>query len=102
MNERTDPFHDWDAAYVLGALSPDDRRAFEQHLAQCQACSAAVAELAGMSGLLGKLPAAEALALVDATPDEPRPEERLRTKRHEPGVVQRLAASVRATWRRTR
>ena len=33
-----DPYREWDAAYVLGALSPRDRRAFEQHLATCPAC----------------------------------------------------------------
>ena len=43
-----DPYREWDAAYVLGALSPRDRRAFEQHLATCAACREAVAELAGM------------------------------------------------------
>jgi hypothetical protein len=58
-----DPFHDWDAAYVLGMLGPDDRRDFERHLATCQACSAAVAELAGVPGILGTLSRDEAVAL---------------------------------------
>jgi Putative zinc-finger len=47
-----DRFSTWDAAYVLGALSPEDRREFEEHLAGCSACQVAIAELAGMPGLL--------------------------------------------------
>ena len=46
MSETTDRFRDWDAAYVLGALSTEDRRAFERHLASCPECAADVAELA--------------------------------------------------------
>lgn len=45
----------WDASYVLGALSTDDRREFEQHLAVCAGCSRAVAELAGMPALLSRV-----------------------------------------------
>lgn len=41
-----------DAAYVLGALSPADRRAFEDHLRDCAACRESVQRLAGMPGLL--------------------------------------------------
>ncbi|MEP6696574.1 MAG: zf-HC2 domain-containing protein [Pseudonocardiales bacterium] len=46
-----------DGAYLLGALSPEDRRAYEDHLAGCPACSAALAEVAGLPGLLGRVPA---------------------------------------------
>lgn len=53
----TDPYREWDAAYVLGALDPDERRAYEQHLAACRACREAVAELAGVPALLGQVPA---------------------------------------------
>jgi hypothetical protein len=49
--------HEWDAAYVLGALSPDDRRTFEEHLEGCAECRASVAELAGMPALLSRVPA---------------------------------------------
>lgn len=52
MNTVGDRFSTWDAAYVLGALSPEDRREFEEHLAGCSACQLAVAELAAMPGLL--------------------------------------------------
>lgn len=41
-----------DAAYVLGALSPVDRRAFEDHLRDCADCRESVQRLAGMPGLL--------------------------------------------------
>ncbi|PZS30501.1 MAG: anti-sigma factor [Pseudonocardiales bacterium] len=46
-----------DGAYLLGALSPEDRRAYEEHLSGCASCSAALAEVAGLPGLLGRLPA---------------------------------------------
>jgi len=56
-----DPYRDWDAAYVLGALSPEDRREYERHLADCPRCTAALAELAGIPGLLATVPAEEAI-----------------------------------------
>ena len=37
-----DRYAEWDSAYVLGALSPSDRRSYERHLAECDACRAAV------------------------------------------------------------
>ncbi|MCC2321119.1 anti-sigma factor family protein [Cellulomonas xiejunii] len=57
----TDPYREWDAAYVLGALAPGERREFEEHLAACEVCRAAVGELAGLPGLLGKVPAEDAV-----------------------------------------
>lgn len=47
-------FADWDAAYLLGALAPADRRAYEQHLEECERCRDAIAELALMPGLLAR------------------------------------------------
>jgi len=41
-----------DAAYVLGALSPADRQAYEQHLRGCERCQDSVQRLAGLPGLL--------------------------------------------------
>ncbi|MFF2051595.1 anti-sigma factor family protein [Leifsonia sp. NPDC058194] len=66
-----DEFATWDAAYVLGALSPADRRAYEEHLRECDRCSAAVSELAGMPGLLGRLPREQGMAALTAAAPEP-------------------------------
>ncbi|MFE9202660.1 anti-sigma factor family protein [Micromonospora sp. NPDC007230] len=44
-----------DGAYVLGALAPAERAAYERHLAGCAACREAVAEIAVLPGLLGRL-----------------------------------------------
>jgi hypothetical protein len=60
----TDPYREWDAAYVLGSLTAVERREFESHLLSCDACSAGVAELAGLPGLLSKVPRADAEALL--------------------------------------
>jgi hypothetical protein len=46
--------HD-DGAYVLGALPPAERAAYERHLAGCPECREAVAEIAVLPGLLGRL-----------------------------------------------
>jgi hypothetical protein len=62
--------HD-DGAYVLGALSPAERAAYERHLATCAFCREAVAEVAVLPGLLGKLDAADFAKLLDPTLSEP-------------------------------
>ncbi len=41
--------------YVIGALSPDDRLAFEHHLSGCESCARDVRELAGLPGLLARV-----------------------------------------------
>lgn len=51
------PFAMDDAAYVLGSLSPAERKEFEAHLPGCEECSLAVRNLAGLPGLLGRLDA---------------------------------------------
>jgi anti-sigma factor RsiW len=40
------------AAYALGLLDEDDRRAFEAHLAECTLCAAEFGDFAGMAELL--------------------------------------------------
>jgi hypothetical protein len=45
----------WDGSYVLGSLSPAERREFEAHLDGCLTCSRAVRDLAGLPGLLGRI-----------------------------------------------
>jgi anti-sigma factor RsiW len=57
-NVSADESHEyatWDAAYVLGSLSPADRREFEAHLSVCPLCHQSVGELSGMPALLSKL-----------------------------------------------
>jgi hypothetical protein len=58
-----DQYAEWDAAYVLGALDPAQRREFEAHLGTCPTCQAAVADLAGIPGLLAQVPPGEVLAM---------------------------------------
>ena len=60
MNPGHPRFAQWDAAYVVGALAPADRREFEEHLADCAECRRAVAELMPAVGLLSRLTAEEA------------------------------------------
>jgi hypothetical protein len=92
-----DQFRDWDAAYVLGMLSSEDRRDFERHLTTCPACSASVAELAGMPGILATLSREEAVALsaeADAADAQVPP--------HDPELVTRLAVAVGRRRQRVR
>jgi RNA polymerase sigma-70 factor (ECF subfamily) len=63
-------FAEWDAAYVLGALSPAERRDFEEHLDGCDKCRAAVSELSAMPGLLGRIDDARAFALLEQAGDD--------------------------------
>lgn len=75
-----DRFEDWDAAYVLGALSPDERSEFEAHLAGCLRCRSAVSEIAGLPGLLSQVGPEDAARLTDPRPTaEPPPESLLPT-----------------------
>lgn len=69
-----DEFATWDAAYVLGALSPIERRDFEAHLRACESCSEAVAELAGLPGILSRVPREQALELLGDDLAEPDPQ----------------------------
>jgi putative zinc finger protein len=52
---ESDEYVMWDAAYVLGSLSPADRREFEAHMGTCKPCRDAVAEISGMPALLSRL-----------------------------------------------
>lgn len=79
--------HD-DGAYVLGALAPADRAAYERHLAGCAACREAVAEIAVLPGLLGRLDPA---ALDEFLPPP-----------QEPNRVPTLIAAARERRRRER
>jgi len=99
----TDGYADWDAAYVLGALTGPERIEFEEHLAACPRCQAAVAELAGMPGLLAQVPPGEALAMEvpgDGDPSPPPPGSLMPVlpveppSRHRPWVTPLAAAAA--------
>lgn len=77
MNPDHARFAEWDSAYVLGALSPAERREYEEHLESCERCRRAVAELTPMPGLLARLTPDRASALLEepaVAPQAPRPE----------------------------
>ena len=103
-----DRYADWDAAYVLGALAPSERREYEEHLTVCDECSAAVTSFAAMPGLLAAVPRDEALALLDEVParhDEGAHDplgagSDARPVASEPEILPLLAARVRRTRRR--
>lgn len=44
----TDAYEFFDAAYLMGALSEDERLAYEEHLQQCDACCTRVEEARGV------------------------------------------------------
>lgn len=86
-----DRYVTWDAAYVLGSLSGNERREYEAHLESCPRCRAAVAELSGIPALLAMLDLEDVRALDEQTPETPplRPE-----------VLESVLDKVR--WRRRR
>lgn len=95
MSDTSDRYATWDAAYVLGALAPGERREYEEHLAGCASCEAAVGELAGLPGLLAQLPADDALALVPAAAPAEVLDERPPADCLEPDRVRARPASLR-------
>jgi hypothetical protein len=91
-------FAEWDAAYVLGALSAGDRRDFEAHLEECDLCRRAVAELGPTVGLLSRVPRERATEVLAADQPEdavvspgPHPRE---------AILSRMprARRTRSTW----
>lgn len=67
----TDPYREWDVAYVLGSLSPTEREEYEDHLGTCDSCTAAVAALDGIPGILSVVPREQAVELLDEADDTP-------------------------------
>ncbi|MFJ9778541.1 anti-sigma factor family protein [Amycolatopsis sp. NPDC101161] len=76
-----DPFATFDAAYVLGALSPEDRQRFEAHLRTCDRCAASVRELAGLPGLLARVDAPAVTPELAAPPPDLLPKVLRRVRR---------------------
>ena len=98
-----DPYLTWDASYVLGALSPAERRDFEAHLQTCTRCRDAVGELTGMPALLAMVGLDEVQAIGDRLPDPPlRPElrgqvlDRVRARRQRSRWVTAVAVGLAA------
>lgn len=61
-DSAADPYAEWDAAYILGALSPGERREYEEHLTTCDRCAGAIGELSAMPRLLGLVAAGDVMA----------------------------------------
>ncbi|MFG1954193.1 anti-sigma factor family protein [Micromonospora sp. NPDC048830] len=61
-----------DGAYVLGALAPAERAAYERHLACCTSCRESVAEVAVLPGLLGRLDPADLEQVLPPAREETR------------------------------
>ncbi|MEU7904207.1 zf-HC2 domain-containing protein [Actinoplanes sp. NPDC049118] len=93
---RCDHEHD-DGAYVLGALSPAERAAYERHLATCSFCREAVADIAVLPGLLGRLDPADFEKLL--APDLPPPPSR---RTSVPDLVMAAQSTRRQERRRVR
>ncbi|WP_454199883.1 anti-sigma factor family protein [Nocardia sp. Marseille-Q1738] len=73
MTDITDDYTTWDAPYVLGSLTRNERLEYESHLAGCTECRAAVGELAGLPGMLAMVETETALAMIEPTTAESVP-----------------------------
>ena len=82
----------WDAAYVLGSLSPADRREYEAHLSVCPFCTQAVAELSGMPALLSKVDSETVAEISEQSAEPPMA----------PNMLPSLLFAVRRRRHRTR
>lgn len=85
----------WDAAYVLGSLSPAERRQFEAHLSGCPVCTQSVSELSGMPALLSQLDPGT-VAAIDAGEQAAEPSAMA------PNLLPSLLTAVRRRRRRSR
>ncbi|WP_223622870.1 zf-HC2 domain-containing protein [Microbacterium sp. EST19A] len=80
-----DEYTEWDAAYVLGALSVSDRHEFDRHLSGCRSCRQSVNQLAPLPGMLAAVPspAVRATPPVASEADAAASASRARTARAE-------------------
>lgn len=70
MIESIDPFKEWDAAYLLGALSQEERLAYEKHLSSCSSCTGALAAISHIPEYLGRIDMQTAMSLnIEVTED---------------------------------
>lgn len=96
MNADHTLYAQWDSAFVLGALSPSDRRRFEAHLAECEACRAAIVELTPTIALLARVTPDRAASLLDAQEGDAGPDSSRRRELIAVGV--REARRRRRAW----
>jgi hypothetical protein len=92
-----DPFEYDDAAYVLGALTPAETVAFEQHLRTCADCAARVREIQGVPDLLADISPEEVTGPTEPVPDTLLPgllRRAARRRRRERWMVGGLAAAA--------
>lgn len=87
-------FADWDAAFVLGALSPADRRRFETHMEECRACRTAITELAPTIGLLARVAPERASSMLEPPAAEGGPDP---ARRAQVIAIGERAARIRRT-----
>jgi hypothetical protein len=96
---EADPHRYDDAAYVLGALSSDERLEFEAHLLTCLDCAARVSEIETLPALLADIDPAEVLGDDEPLPDTLLPallraaDRRRRRQRITMGALAGLAAA---------
>ena len=88
-------YSEWDAAYVLGSLSRQERREYEAHLDTCELCRAATGRLVPLPGLLAKLDPAEAMAILDEG-GEPLPLPQTTARQHRRISVRLVAGALAA------
>ncbi len=69
-----DNLAEWDAAYILGALSVDERLEYERYLAANPVRAAELTGLAGLPGILNALTRDEAAALIEEVDIQPAAE----------------------------
>jgi hypothetical protein len=96
MTTSKDRYAEWDAAYLLGALSPADRREYEEHLTECDSCSAAVVEIAAVPGFLARVPSDQVMALLSDSVSTDAPPE------SSPNLLPALLSTARSQRRRSR
>lgn len=68
QDPQRDELHQLLGAYVLGGLTSDERRTFEEHLPGCPDCSADLGKLARLPELLDAVEKTDALALAVPRP----------------------------------
>lgn len=85
----SDMYSTYDAAYLLGALSPEERDEYEQHLLSCPDCRASLGRITGVPGLLAHVP-------VDSLHDFDRPE--APSESLLPGLLREVDRRRRRRW----